>query len=139
MAGPASKGAGTHPAFAGQDQDPIVLGAIALAHQLGLQKHTASLVQRLPALAGGNGAPVRVLDYKELITMLQAGAERRRQLDADYGAGSSPIHLLAAMGTYPLADLYHGQLERNQRAETPLRTTPLSRNTNSSAMPPLSS
>lgn len=109
----------------GQDQDPIVLGAVALANQLGLQKHAGELVQRLPQLATSGGAPVRVLTYEELVAMLQAAAKRREQLNANYSAGISPIHLLAAMESHPLADLYHGQLEQNRRADTFLRRVPL--------------
>ncbi|HYK00633.1 MAG TPA: DUF4365 domain-containing protein [Thermoanaerobaculia bacterium] len=90
----------------GVDDDHVGT-ALSLAHELGEDRSTASLIARMQQLAAEGRGGVRAVSLPEL---LEFGAERQQQLSeifTQYYAAEIPIHAVAQRFGWSLAEIFH--------------------------------
>ena len=68
---------------------------------------------------------VRTAPFDEIAERMRRQREVQEKASRDYSAGAGPIHVISAMAGWPMAAIYHTQLEQNARAESPLRQSPV--------------
>ncbi|HEU0077458.1 MAG TPA: hypothetical protein VFQ76_07395, partial [Longimicrobiaceae bacterium] len=84
-----------------------------------------ALLRRFYALAE-KGGRFRVLrSVEEALPILRSAREGAARREEFYRSGTTPIHLLASMGRFPLVDLYHRLLSANGQDPAPVRQSPL--------------
>ena len=104
------------------DDDSILL-AVDVAHRLGLKEGT--LMRDFHRIAMSGHPAVRTASFDEIVEMMGRQRQVQERANRDYSAGAAPVHVISAMAGWPMAAIYHSQLERNAQAESPLRQSPI--------------
>lgn len=106
------------------DDDSVLL-AVDVAHRLGLESRTEGLMREVQRISSSGHRAVRQVGLDEMKTLLREQQETRNRVNRDYNFGVAPVHVISVMAGWPMAALYHLQLEQNERAESALRQAPV--------------
>lgn len=109
-------------------EDNAIMLAVEVAHRLGLEGQATELMAELNRLAqipGSGVTAISVEDIPKFVQGRQKEAESLKQINRDYNYGIVPVHATSALAAWPIAALYHTQLERNLTAGNALQQAPL--------------
>ncbi|MFC2060864.1 hypothetical protein ACFLTZ_07285 [Chloroflexota bacterium] len=105
--------------------DEFVGSAVTLGYNLGLDRELGPLMRKMSELGQQGLAGIQMVSIKDFLSIAKQRQEHVAKLDEAYISGAMPIHIIADQLRWPLIDLYHSRLERNEATPDPRSQFPL--------------
>jgi len=106
------------------DDDSVLL-AYDLAHKLGLDHRTEPLLHEIHRISESGSNRVRQIDINDIRAIERENHHRLAHINRNYNSGAAPVHLISVMADWPIAALFHLQLELNKNAQSALDQIPV--------------
>ena len=101
--------------------DDLIVGVVTLGFQLGLDEgeELKPFLIRMRKLGDSRQGGVTVLDLKDMISFVEQRREQLKRIADVYDQGVLPIHVIAEELDWPLLDLFHYRLSKNEEDPNP--------------------
>lgn len=101
--------------------EDVVSSALDLGYQLGCDAEMQPLLLRMSELGQSGQTGIQILSIAEAREMILQRQQALDDIATTYRTGAAPLHIIAALNHWPLATLYHSQLNHNAQDPQPLR------------------